>query len=199
MLRQTADTLTFTALLLSVSLQCNSFLIPQSQSSRLITSSSNNRRVVSLHEGTKSDEERIKETIRSNNPLELASWYAVEAFGKAFGSKKSDGDIIISSNDIDLTKQPSSLQETLARVKLDNDRSYFLSGEVDRLIYDEDCVFADPFVAFNGKNLVVWYECMYMIRTLSSFNLFWLLKGETDSLITWQTWALSLQTMMPRC
>ncbi len=177
MLQQTADTLTFTALLLSVSLQCNSFLIPQSQSSRLITSSSNNRSVVSLHEGTKSDEERTKETIRSNNPLELASWYAVEAFGKAFGSKKSDGDIIISSNDIDLTKQPSSLQETLARVKLDNDRSYFLSGEVDRLIYDEDCVFADPFVAFNGKNFVVWYECMYMMRTLSSFNLLLVTEG----------------------
>jgi hypothetical protein len=35
---------------------------------------------------------------------------------------------------------------------LDNDRSYFLSGEVDRLIYDEDCVFADPFVAFNGRD-----------------------------------------------
>jgi hypothetical protein len=31
----------------------------------------------------------------------------------------------------------------MERIQLDNDRSYFLSGEVDKLIYDEQCVFAD--------------------------------------------------------
>mmetsp|Transcript_1525 Transcript_1525/g.3250 ORF Transcript_1525/g.3250 Transcript_1525/m.3250 type:complete len:244 (+) Transcript_1525:222-953(+) len=89
----------------------------------------------------------------SKNPLELASWYAVEAFGKAFGSKNSvDGGNNQVSDSIDFTKAPSSLDETLKRIQIDNDRSYFLSGEVDRLIYDEACTFADPFVAFDGRD-----------------------------------------------
>ena len=87
---------------------------------------------------------------KTKNPLELASWYAVEAFGKAFGSKNDNGNQA-ASGAIDITKPPSSLEETLKRIQLDNDRSYFLSGEVDRLIYDEDCTFADPFVSFDGR------------------------------------------------
>lgn len=50
---------------------------------------------------------------------------------------------------------PQSIQETLERIQLDNDRSYFLSGNVDTLIYDEDCVFADPFVSFRGRDRFV--------------------------------------------
>eukprot|EP00569_Conticribra_weissflogii_P002953 CAMPEP_0171328736 /NCGR_PEP_ID=MMETSP0878-20121228/822_1 /TAXON_ID=67004 /ORGANISM="Thalassiosira weissflogii, Strain CCMP1336" /LENGTH=260 /DNA_ID=CAMNT_0011828605 /DNA_START=95 /DNA_END=877 /DNA_ORIENTATION=- len=92
-------------------------------------------------------------TTNSNNPLELASWYAVEAFGKVFGGNiKDDNKSINNFGVIDLTKPPSSLDETLTRIQMDNDRSYFLSGEVDRLIYDEDCTFADPFVSFNGRD-----------------------------------------------
>lgn len=88
--------------------------------------------------------------LKSNNPLELAAWYGVEAFGKVFRQSKSQ-DASVGTGDIDLTKPPSSMKETFARIQLDNDRYYFLSGDVDRLIYDEDCVFADPFVSFNGK------------------------------------------------
>jgi hypothetical protein len=91
-----------------------------------------------------------KVELKSNNPLELAAWYGVEAFGKIF-SKKNDSSADDTSNDVDLTKSPASMKETLARIQLDNDRYYFLSGEVDRLIYDENCVFADPFVSFNGE------------------------------------------------
>lgn len=89
----------------------------------------------------------------SKNPLELASWYGVEAFGKIFGTKKSaDGSTNINNGSIDMTVPPNSLDETLQRLKLDSERSYFLSGEVDRLIYQEDCRFADPFVSFNGRD-----------------------------------------------
>jgi len=28
---------------------------------------------------------------------------------------------------------------------------YFLSGEVDLSLYEDDCVFADPFASFRGK------------------------------------------------
>jgi hypothetical protein len=82
------------------------------------------------------------------NPLTKASWYAVELFGKAFASDKKE-------SSPSLEDSPKSLKETLERIQLDNDRSYFLSGEVDKLIYDEQCVFADPFVSFAGRDRFV--------------------------------------------
>jgi hypothetical protein len=54
-----------------------------------------------------------------------------------------------------LSIPPASLNETLQRIRLDNDRSYFLSGKVDTYIYDKDCVFADPFVSFRGRDRFV--------------------------------------------
>ena len=88
----------------------------------------------------------------SKNPLELAAWYGVEAFGKLFGDSKKSGSTNINNGSIDMTVPPNSLDETLQRLKLDSERSYFLSGEVDRLIYSENCVFADPFVSFKGRD-----------------------------------------------
>uniref|UniRef100_A0A7S0FQ04 SnoaL-like domain-containing protein n=1 Tax=Minutocellus polymorphus TaxID=265543 RepID=A0A7S0FQ04_9STRA len=93
------------------------------------------------------------------NPLTRASWYAVEAFGKVFGSDASGGasaDAAASAGDvIDFSKPPSSLKEALRRIELDNERQYFLSGEVDVEAYDPDCLFADPFVSFNGRQRFV--------------------------------------------
>jgi len=78
--------------------------------------------------------------------LKKTAWYATEAFGKVFG-RRSDNNA--ASTDV----PPSSSEETLRRIRSDViDRSYFLSGEVDRLIYSEDCVFADPFVSFSGRD-----------------------------------------------
>jgi hypothetical protein len=91
----------------------------------------------------------------TKNPLELASWYAVEAFGKVFRNNKS---VILDdkvNESIDFSKPPSSLEETLNRIQLDFGRSYFLSGEVDCFIYDEQCTFADPFVSFDGRDRFV--------------------------------------------
>ena len=120
-------------------------------SSRLLQQRENRSEGRSSTFRKESDSNR-KEVSNSKNPLELASWYAVEAFGKAFGSKKSINGNNRSRDIIDVTKNPSSLEETLVRIQLDNERSYFLSGEVDRLIYDEGCVFSDPFVSFNGTS-----------------------------------------------
>jgi hypothetical protein len=97
----------------------------------------------------KTDEDSAVEA--DMNPLTRASWYAVETFGNVFGSKEKAE----SQATTDFSKAPASLQETLTRIQLDNDRSYFLSGEVDKLIYDEDCVFADPFVSFKGRDRFV--------------------------------------------
>jgi hypothetical protein len=88
------------------------------------------------------------------DPLTKASWYGVELFGKVFGGKVKQNDAT-SEETINLDTPPQSIQETLERIQLDNDRSYFLSGNVDTLIYDEDCVFADPFVSFRGRDRFV--------------------------------------------
>lgn len=149
------------ALLLAVQAapQCTSFTstpTPATRISKLDTK--NNYPALNLkNEGDSSESSTTEATATTKNPLELASWYAVEAFGKAFGSNKSPGDDNnnnnkLGSGSIDFTKPPSSLDETIKRIRIDNDRSYFLSGEVDREIYDEECTFADPFVAFDGRD-----------------------------------------------
>lgn len=91
-----------------------------------------------------------KET-ETMNPVTKASWYGVELFGKFFGDKSRQ----TSSDGVDTSKPPESMKETFRRIREDNDRSYFLSGDVDKLIYDKDCVFADPFVSFSGRDRFV--------------------------------------------
>lgn len=42
-------------------------------------------------------------------------------------------------------------EEAVARLKTDFDRFYFVTGQMDLDLYEEDCTFADPFVAFQGR------------------------------------------------
>lgn len=42
-------------------------------------------------------------------------------------------------------------EEAVARLKMDFDRFYFVTGQMDLDLYEEDCTFADPFVAFQGR------------------------------------------------
>jgi len=74
---------------------------------------------------------------------------------KKIEKEKEIAEMKDAKQELDLTVPPRSFQETLERIRLDNDRSYFLSGRVDRLIYDENCVFADPFVSFEGRDRFV--------------------------------------------
>ena len=100
------------------------------------------------------DNNVVKEDM---NPLTRASWYAVEAFGKVFGSggASANASASASGDAIDFTKPPSTLKEALRRIELDNERQYFLSGQVDVEAYDPDCLFADPFVSFRGRQRFV--------------------------------------------
>lgn len=110
------------------------------------------RRPTAIYMDSKNVEGSSKDEDLTSNPIAKASWYAVETFGKLFAPKSvGDKEAEVIDN-IDMTKPPKSKKETLERIKLDNDRQYFLSGEVDAEIYDEDCVFSDPFVAFNGRD-----------------------------------------------
>ena len=55
-----------------------------------------------------------------------------------------------------VSSKPNKIfDETIQRINDDNDRYYFLSGEIDSLIYDVDCIFADPFVSFSGRDRFV--------------------------------------------
>ena len=109
---------------------------------------------------SKNDKE--EEESSSVDPITKASWYAVELFGKAFGGGSKGGRETeeearrkTAASSVDLTQPPKSLDETLIRLEMDSERSYFVSGQVDELIYDEDCVFADPFVSFAGRQRFV--------------------------------------------
>jgi hypothetical protein len=64
-----------------------------------------------------------------------ASWYAVEAFGKIFGNKGETDAPLTTTR----TSPPRSVAETMARIEKDNEKEYFLSGDVDKLIYDDNC------------------------------------------------------------
>ena len=105
-------------------------------------------------DGSKNDNDDSSGTKDDMNVITKSSWYAVEWFGNTFGTKGQPGD----SSDMAVPQSssaPQSLEETVRRINDDNDRYYFLSGEVDSFIYDVDCVFADPFVSFSGRDRFV--------------------------------------------
>ena len=78
--------------------------------------------------------------------------------------------------------KPGDLDEAISRLTADYEgtaedpRPYFLTGKMDVALYDPDCEFADPFVAFNGRerfvenlqNLGVGFITESSTRTLSS-------------------------------
>lgn len=98
------------------------------------------------------------------DPLTKASWYAVEAFGKVFGSSSPKLSESGSNNVVDKSRPPNTIDETIRRIRDDNERQYFLSGQIDALIYDTDCIFADPFVSFTGRD-----RFMENLQNLGSF------------------------------
>lgn len=108
---------------------------------------------IAAKDNKKATDENVKTT---KNPLVEIPWYAVEAFGKIF---KTNSNIGSSSNlatnnilSIDFNNPPFTVKETLQRIQLDNEREYFLSGQVDKYIYDVLCEFSDPFVSFKGRD-----------------------------------------------
>jgi hypothetical protein len=102
------------------------------------------------------DNEDFVGTESDMNPFTKSVWYGVEKFGQVFATLNNNNKSQETSKDkVNFSSPPSSLDETLQRIQLDNDRSYFLSGQVDKKIYDKDCLFADPFVSFRGRDRFV--------------------------------------------
>jgi hypothetical protein len=104
---------------------------------------------------SKKPNEKSNNNNDNNNNIDAltqTSWYAVEWFGKLFGRSSSS---TTTNSMTTFSGPPSSIQETLQRIQLDNDRAYFLSGEVDQELYAPNCVFSDPFVSFEGRDRFV--------------------------------------------
>lgn len=74
--------------------------------------------------------------------------YGSELFGNLLGMGKSKEAPPAGDTD-DPTPLPR--QDAIARLKTDFDRFYFVTGQMDLDLYEEDCTFADPFVAFKGR------------------------------------------------
>jgi len=89
--------------------------------------------------------------VDSEQPSVLlkAAWLGTELLGNIAGVASKDNVIF------DVEPPPSSLTEAAMRLRADYERDYFVTGEVDAELYDEDCVFADPFAAFNGRQRFV--------------------------------------------
>ncbi|CAM9353274.1 unnamed protein product [Ascophyllum nodosum] len=76
-----------------------------------------------------------------------AAWYGSELFGNIIGLGKSQE----STARIGDPSTRISRADAAARLKSDFDRYYFVTGAMDLDLYEEDCTFADPFVAFEGR------------------------------------------------
>lgn len=64
------------------------------------------------------------------------------------GKAKPEG----SEDDVETTLlEPLMRTDAVTRLKADFDRFYFVTGQMDLDLYEEDCTFADPFVAFQGR------------------------------------------------
>lgn len=55
------------------------------------------------------------------------------------------------SQDVAEPLEPIPRADAVARLRTDFDRYYFVTGQMDLDLYEEDCTFADPFVAFEGR------------------------------------------------
>jgi len=79
-----------------------------------------------------------------------ALWFAAEAFGDAVGLlRKQSG-----SAEQPVGSEQSTVldaRERSALLRADYDENYFISGRGSLAAYDADCVFADPFVSFTGR------------------------------------------------
>ena len=162
----------FAVLAVSAALDCSAFTSPTNHCCRSkdvinahhdIFQGRKLKNTLQCNGSKKDDEENGSDSTGTKKDMNIAtksSWYVVEWFGNTFGSSSST-DTAENEQETSSTAAagvlppPSSLDETIQRINDDNDRSYFLSGIVDEQIYDKDCVFADPFVSFSGRERFV--------------------------------------------
>ncbi|EKX50830.1 hypothetical protein GUITHDRAFT_103420 [Guillardia theta CCMP2712] len=80
----------------------------------------------------KSESEDYKDDV--SLPLRLA-WKGAEALGNLAAFVQGRG----------------GNEDLLQRLQLEYEKNYFLSGDIDVSLYHPDCLFADPFASFRGR------------------------------------------------
>ena len=102
--------------------------------------------------GSTSSKKSVDEDI---DPATKSVWFATELFGQI--AAKLNPPPPPPPTD----PPPKDLDESIDRLVADyagteeDPRPYFLTGRMDVALYDPDCEFADPFVAFNGRQRFV--------------------------------------------
>eukprot|EP00904_Undaria_pinnatifida_P001460 jgi/Undpi1/11314/HiC_scaffold_30.g13612.m1 len=91
---------------------------------------------------------KVKPTSADPNLGVKAAWYGSELFGNFIGMGNTKP---IGSKAVVDPTEPIGRTDAIARLKTDFDRFYFVTGQMDLDLYEEDCTFADPFVAFDGR------------------------------------------------
>jgi hypothetical protein len=87
--------------------------------------------------------------VQEASPLLSAVWIGTEMMGniaRAFAKEET------SLSSIEVLQGPKSWKEASQRLKMDYKRNYFVTGECDTNLYDENCLFADPFTSFKGRD-----------------------------------------------
>ena len=80
-----------------------------------------------------------------------AAWKGAELLGKAAALTSSPSSPLPSPSSSP-SSPPSTLLDAVSRIESDWSLSYFLSGTVDRSLYDPDCLFADDIASFRGTD-----------------------------------------------
>jgi len=108
------------------------------------------KRVVCAGDKQDSDEAQPKAGAGLGSRL---VWSAAEAFGNlAALIRPSDASVeVAESAEKDLARAvPVSTEDALTRLRVDYEREYFVTGNMDEDLYLEDCLFADDFASFRG-------------------------------------------------
>jgi len=80
-----------------------------------------------------------------------AIWSATEVLGNVAAAAMNPGIKKKEVSDSEQVRGAVTQEEALERLKEEYVKEYFLSGEMDLSLYENDCVFADPFASFRGK------------------------------------------------
>ena len=99
---------------------------------------------------------KIKEEEKEKGFLIQAVWYLSEGLGTVLGNLNS----LTSSTDSRQKKMEyetylanrsvMNLDQSIELLRADYDKVYFVTGDLNLDIYDENCIFADPFGSFTG-------------------------------------------------
>ena len=97
-------------------------------------------------------DEGEKQGSQDVTPMLRAVWSATEVLGNAAAALSGSGKNKKRGDEGSLpVRAKLTEEEALQSLRDEYERAYFLSGEIDMSLFEEDCLFSDPFAGFRGK------------------------------------------------